>query len=858
MQELKYFALQSPVHLREAMLTVSTPSNVRTKPNRAEVRTVATLVVAIVLLTAPFPAVPQQISQQQIEQARQNPELVRQRIQQSGLSSGQIRSMLSAAGYSPDILDAYLSAAPGDPAPDVSVETLGALEALGIEPLPAEGLVPVPLLVGQQVVDSLEPVPPLYQELTLFGADVFTRSPTLFQPDLGGPVPADYRLGPGDQLVLVLTGDVELLRELQVTRQGFIIVPDVGQIAVNNLTMEEFRSLMRRRLSASYSGILTGTTQFDVTVTRLRTNQVFVAGEVQQPGAYQLSSVATVLNALYAAGGLTDLANFREIAVRRQGTTVTTYDFYDLLLQGNTANDIMLQSGDVVFVPVHGIRASISGAVVRPAIYELKDGQTLRDLIDAAGGFRADAALQRISVSRIIPPSQRVEVGPQRIVVDVQVQRDDNGAPPPFPIEAGDSVTVFGVEKARRSFVELNGAVYHPGTFGWYTGMRLSDLIELAGGFRPATFSGRAHIERINILDSTRQMLSAELPADSSQPYPDDLLLEDYDIVTVYGRDEFREERTVSIGGMVKEPGAFPYRSGMTLRDLVIQARGLRDGALLDSVEVARLPQDRRGGMLAVRLSARMDSTYLLEPRNSTYEFLPGLEAPSAGAPEFILKPLDRVTVFRQPEYELHRSVEITGEILYPGPYTLTRKDETVNDLVNRAGGLLNTAYAEGAQFFRQLLQVDTAGVETVVASQVNLDLAGVLNEPGSGDDIVLQPGDSLHVPEYQPTVRVEGAVHAPTTVVFRNGAALDYYIGNAGGTTSDADEGRVSVRYANGSAAVKRKFLFFGTSPTPGPGSTVFVPEKSPKDRIDVVALFGSISQVLAAAVTVIVVATR
>lgn len=816
--------------------------------------------MVIVALTTPGIASAQQLTQQQIEQLRQNPELVQQQIRQSGLTQQQIRARLSAEGYSPELLDAYFPAESGATLPEVDSESLRALAALGIGRFASQGMETVPTMVGPQrrPADTTQTTRSIEPRLRLFGADVFTRSPTLFQPDLGGPVPDGYRLGPGDQMVLVLTGDVELLRELHVTREGYIIVPDVGQIPVNNLTMEDFRDLLRRRLATSYSGISNGTTSFDVTVTRLRTNQIFVAGEVKQPGAYQLSSVATVLNALYAAGGLTDLANFREIAVRRHGETVTFYDFYDLLLHGNAENDIMLQSGDVVFVPVHGIRASISGAVVRPAIYELTAGQTLRELVEAAGGFRADAALRRISISRIVPPDQRTPDGPQRMVLDVTLDQLAGGRPPPFSIESGDSITVFQIAKARRAAVQLNGAVYQPGTYGWHQGMRISELIELAGGFRPAVYTRRAHIERLNAQDSTRFLVNVELSADSTRPFPNDMTLEDYDIVTIYGRGEFREERTVSIGGMVNEPGAFPYRTGITLRDLVILARGLRDGALVDSVEVARLPADRRGGLLAIRLSATMDSTYLLEPDNSTYALLPGLLAPGAGAPEFALQPFDRVTVFRQPEFELHRSVVITGEVLYPGPYTLSHKDEQVSDLVNRAGGLLTTAYADGARFFRQLPLVDTAGVDTVLAAQVNLNLAGVLDDPGNGHDIHLQPGDSLHVPEYQPTVLVDGAVLAPTTVLFRDGAGLDYYIGNAGGATSEADVGRASVRYANGSAAVKRRFLFFGSSPKPGPGSMVFVPERADDDRVDFVALFGSIAQILAAAVTVIVVVGR
>ena len=814
-------------------------------PTTAVQRCLAAAAVVLVLaLTADSPASAQQLTTQQIEQMRQNPELVRQRIRDSGLTPDQIRSRLQAAGYSASLLDPFLSTE-GAATPTVDTGTLRALELLGVADVLPQGLEPIPFEADTQPGAAPSPAP---EGLQLFGLDVFRGRTTQFQPLLTGPVPPNYRVGPGDVMVLVITGDVELIHELDVTREGFVVIPQVGQLYVNGLTMESLNALFRERLGRSYSGVRTGTTRFDVTIARLRTNQVFVIGEVTQPGAYQLASVATVLNALYAAGGPTERAGFRKIAVRRMGETVATFDLYDYLLSGDTRNDVVLEQGDVVFVPTYGTRASVTGAVVRPAIYELTDQQTLADLIDAAGGFVADAALRRISISRIVPPGQRRADGPQRVVVDVPIQQLEDGRPPPFPIEPGDSITVFSLSAAERGLVTLLGAVYHPGTYGWSEGMRLSELIDLAGGFRPAVYTGRAHIERLNARDSTRYMVTVELPADSTQPYPNDLMLDDYDIVTVYGREEFREERTVTIGGIVNEPGAYPHRAGMTLRDLVMMARGLRDGALLDSVEVARLPADRRGGTLAVRLSASMDSTFLLEPDQSTYRLLPGIPGPARGATDFVLEPFDRVTVFRQPEFELLRTVVVTGEVAFPGPLALLRKDERVSDLVDRAGGLLPTAYADGARFYRAFGD----------AGQVNLNLSEALAKRGRRFDIILQPGDSLHVPEYLPTVRVNGAVHAPTSVLYREGVGLDYYLDNAGGLTHLADEGRISVRYANGSAAVKQKFLFFGSSPTPGPGSTVIVPEKDPDAGVDFVALFGNVAQVLAAAVTVIVVATR
>jgi polysaccharide export outer membrane protein len=637
-----------------------------------------------------------------------------------------------------------------------------------------------------------------------------------------------------------------LLRELEVTRRGFVIIPDVGQIPVNNLTMDQFEDLLRDRLEQSYSGIRTGTTRFDISVTQLRTNQVYVAGEVAQPSAYQLSSLATVLNALYAAGGLLKSANFREIIVRRGGDPVATYDFYDFLLRGDTRNDITLQSGDVVFVATYGTRASVSGAVIRPAIYELKPEETLADLVASAGGFRPDAALTRISIARITPPAQRGPSGPYRYFLDVPIEQVAGGRAPPVPIEPGDSITVSEIADAERSVLELKGAVYQPGKYGWVEGMRLSELIELAGGFRPAIYAGRAHIERLNPTDSTRFLVPVELPEGNGLPYPNDVVLQDYDIVTVYGREEFRANRTVSIGGMVKRSGSYPYRAGMTLRDLVLSARGLSDGAALEAAEVARLPHDRSGGILAVTHRVPMDSTYLFDP--ATYPLLPGLEAQASGAPDFVLEPFDQVTILREPDWELQRTVFISGEVAYPGPRALTSKDERVSDLVARAGGTLETSYIEGGRFFRSL---DELG-------RINLDLVKALEEPGGADDLVLQPGDSLDIPEFDPTVRVLGAVNFPTSVVYRDGAELDYYIANAGGYASLAHKANVSVRYANGSARVRANFMFVRRSPKPGPGSTVFVPAKDPSQARNIGPMVASLAQIITAAATLIIALNR
>jgi protein involved in polysaccharide export with SLBB domain len=532
--------------------------------------------------------------------------------------------------------------------------------------------------------------------------------------------------------------------------------------------MEQLEGLLRRRLSRSYSGVRTGTTHFDVTLARLRTNQIYVVGEVLQPGAYQLSSVATVLNALYAAGGLTERANFRSVAVRRGDDTVAVMDVYDYVLHGNAQQDVMLEQGDVVFVPTQGPRASISGAIVRPAVYALASNETLADLVAMAGGLTAKAETRRLAIHRILPAADR-QPGPYpRAVIDV-----------PLGIDG-----------------EASGTGEH------------------------------------------RQVI---IP---------DLRLEDGDSVVVDSIPDLRESLYVTASGMVKKPGRYAWNEGMTLRDLVSLARGTRIGADLREAELARLPADRRSGAMVVATRVPLDSTYLFE-RDSVGRYVgpAGLSFPAAGsAPEVLLEPFDQVTIFRQPEFELQRTVWITGEVRFPGPYALRRKDERVSDLLERAGGVLATAYEDGARFYRTL---DDAG-------RIDIDMAAIRARPRSAGDIVLQPGDSLNVPEFIPTVRVDGAVVSPTSVLYRAGANLDYYVANAGGYARNADRGRVSVRFANGSAEVKRTRLFLSTAPVPGPGSVVVVPEIPAGEGVNTTELLGTIAQILTSAVAIIAIATR
>src|SRR5467141_3263306 len=483
----------------------------------------------------------------QVQQAlQQQPGLgdaVRNRIAQSGLSADQIRARLSASGYPSTLLDPYITATGPAGSPPPGAQELAALQALGL-PSVTSGALPY----DTGLVRSARTQPS-----DVFGVDVFQRTTTLFLPLLAGPVPADYKLGPGDNLVLILTGDVELTYSLPVTREGFVLIPQVGQVHVANLTLDQLRDVLYTRLGRVYSGVRRGanaTTRFDVTVANVRANQVYVVGEVSQPGAYQISSLGTVFTALYAAGGLTERAKIRGVEVQRLGKRVVTLDLYDYLLNGDTRSDIRLETGDVIFVPIHESRVRVSGAVLRPAIYETKATETLADVIAAAGGFRPNAALERVKVLRVLPADARGRQTTARVAIDIPMSA---GTVPRFGLEDGDIIQVDSLEAASDQF-------------------------------------------------------------------------------------------TVAITGMVQQPGTYPWRPGITLRQLMVLARGPRIGVDLREAEIARLPADRSKGQLATTLRVPLDSTYLFG-RDSAGRYVgpPGVPFPASGAAEVPLDPYDNV-----------------------------------------------------------------------------------------------------------------------------------------------------------------------------------------------------------------------
>jgi polysaccharide export outer membrane protein len=827
------------------------------------------------------------------------PDLVaqlRQRMAASGMTPEQIRARLRAEGYPENLLDSYMSTSTGDASPPTAT-VFSAVRDLGI----ADS---TEMLGGQAAsersraadTDVLNRIDSRYRPDTLqgaardsvirlmtnrdsgfviFGLDVFRNSTNQFQPNLAGPIDANYRLGPGDRLVLILTGDVESSYTLDVTREGFVVIPQVGQIFVNNLTLGDLEVLLASRLSRVYSGVRrdgTGSTRFSVSVAKLRTNQVFVVGDVLHPNSYSISSAGTALTALYAAGGPSINGSLRRIEVRRGGRVVDVLDVYDYLIRGDASHDVRLQTGDIVFVPVHGARARVVGEVIRPATYEAKPGEGIPQLIEAAGGYTATAAQRRILVERIVPADQRSIPGRDRTTIDVSAQSLASAA---IPVQNGDVVRVFPITERVRNRITVLGNVNTPGAQGLAPAMKLSDALRGAGGVKPDTYLNEVLITRL-LNDSTRVQLRSRL-ADTSGTPVDDLPLREDDQIQVFSVTSFRPVRYVAIVGHVNKPGRFLYREGMTLRDLVLLGGGVKEGASLREAEVARLPADRSAGQTAVTLRVPLDSTYLFERASGRpYVGPPGVPAPAGGAPEFTLDPYDNVLILRQASFEYQRTVTLNGEVRFPGSYALKSKREHLAELIARAGGLTDEAQIDAIVFVRKgpatyaltntkdgdvssTLVQDSLTRARATNGRIGLDLASALRDQGSRDNIVLEDGDEITILRYNPVVRVQGAVNAPANVTFVPGRDLYYYIRAAGGGSRLADQRRAYVTQPSGKLESVRTRPFFPDAvPVPQAGAVVTVPDRDPADRFDYAAVAAVASQIIASLVAIIAIVRR
>lgn len=727
--------------------------------------------------------------------------------QSSGVSDEQLRQRLRDMGQSEADIDRYLQQ-PGTRTPSPNPPNTSATGAPASQepPIRADSLAANPV---QQPPSGTEP----------FGFEIFRYSPTTFEPLSYGPVDANYPLGPGDEVVLTLWGDDQMTLTLTVTREGFVTLPEVGQVSVSGVTLEEARVRVKTALARVYSGLRAGraTTFLSLSTGRLRTIQVFLLGQVVRPGGYTLSSVSRVLNALYAAGGPSRDGSLRDVRILRGNKLAASVDLYEVILGGASQQMERLQNGDVIFVPHAERRVTLAGPVRRTGLYELKQGEQLRDLLRVAGGLLPEADVARAQVDRIVPPEMRDSLrGQGRVAIDVELGRVLAAKGDDVPMLDADSLTVFRVPDRRANTLSINGrGISKPGVYEYRPGMRVSDLIASAGGVTPDAYLDRAQVTR-SLPDSSRAALrfvpTSALAGDAAE----DLVLHVLDDVSIRSKWDLQERQPISVHGLVRAPGTYELLEGMTLIDLLMRAGGLTDDALAAYAEVARVSVNAGGQEITatVRVPLARDLT----------------KAGEAAA--LMLHPHDAVFIRRDPDFREQEYVTVLGEVRFPGTYSLTRRDERMSELVQRAGGLTPLAYAKGASFLRQ------------GTARLAVDLPGALKRGNAGVDLVLLKGDTLHVPRFTPTVQVEGAVLNPVTSLYQPGAGIGYYITQASGLRQDADRRGVVVISPSGRV---RK------GGEPEPGSRIVVPARITNESKDHLKDFATLMSILASAATTV-----
>lgn len=644
----------------------------------------------------------------------------------------------------------------------------------------------------------------------IFGHDIFQNEKLTFEPNMNIATPSSYILGPGDEVLIDVYGTSQSSKKYAISPEGTIIVEKIGPVEVAGLTVEQAQAKVSAKMGQHYQG-----SSIKLTIGQTRTVVVNVLGEVVYPGTYTLSAFATVFNALYLAGGITELGTLRNILVSRNGKIVSKIDVYDYIINGKLTGNILLQDNDAIIVGTYDALVSIRGAIKRPMYYEMKEGETLKSLLTYAGGYKSEANKNVLTVDRKTNEGLKVHT----------VEEWDFAN---FTVQDGDVISIKNIISRYQNKVEVSGAVFYPGQYELSSDCNsVRTLIEKAGGVKEDAFTNRAILFRLTE-QRTRRIVSLDLIGILSGKIPD-VILENEDVLAVASDEELIKSRHYTLFGPVSMPGTFPYTENMTLEDAIVTAGGLKEEALLSNVEVAR----------RLQYTDERDTTYNTKVKIFTFSIDNGLLVREGQ--NFLLKPYDIITIKRDPEYAEASVVNISGEVKYPGNYTLKSKEDRLSDLIERAGGLTEAGFVEGARFTRaltafekerakELLEIahssDTVNVKKIVIKDrfpVGIDLAAALKEPKCTKDIILRNGDQVVIPSHDNTVRISGEVLYPNTVTYVENKSASYYINQAGGISEKGRRSKAFIIYANGQ--VSR--LYHGRI---RPGCEIVIPTKRDK----------------------------
>ena len=670
----------------------------------------------------------------------------------------------------------------------------------------------------------------------IFGAELFSNKNLSFEPNLKMATPLNYQLGPDDELIIDIYGFSEETYNVKVSPAGCARLPYAGPVQVSGLTVDQAKRKIIQNLSKTYDRINTGETKVSVTLGNIRSIKVMIVGEVNLPGTYTLPSLATVFNALYASGGPGNNGSMRNIKVIRDNKTVSTLDVYEFMLNGDAKGNIRLQDQDIIKVGSYQSRVELKGQVKREGLFEITKNESIKDVLNFAGGFTDNAYRERIKVIR--------NTSKQKSVADVS--SDLFGM---FTPKSGDVYIVDNILDRYENRVQINGAVFRPGFYALEEGLTVSKLIKKAEGLREDAFMTRAIIYRLKE-DNTLEVLSFNT-ADIVSGKANDVLLKREDAIQIASEKELKEGYNVSINGEVLRPGNFAYADNMRIEDLIIAAGGLKESASIKRIEVARRKKD------ADKLSKTGDIAIIKQ-------FDVEKDLKDNEASKFILEPFDVVTVFPASGYVTQKTIRVEGEVLYPGVYTISKNDEHISDIIQRSGGLTASAFADGAILLRPKLQTitdqyikenklkalkkqskDSNEVFDQIEEEgvngydiVGIDLAKILKKPNSKTDFLLREGDVIKIPFEKQTVMVSGEVLYPVRVKYKKSMGLRSYISNAGGYGTKAIKRRAYVVYANGTAKATRSFFGIKCYPKIKPGSEIVIPQRENKKGLNAVEI--------------------
>jgi protein involved in polysaccharide export with SLBB domain len=684
----------------------------------------------------------------------------------------------------------------------------------------------------QRVFEGLRP--------RIFGSELFKNGNATFEPNLRMATPKSYIIGPDDELLIDLTGDNEANYRLPVSADGTIRLQYVGIISVGGLSIEQATAKLRTAMSKTYPALRNGRSSVAVNLGNIRGIKVVLTGEVTRPGTYTLPSLATVFNALYAAGGPSENGSFRKIQVIRNNRVVSTIDTYDFLVNGFQRGNVRLQDQDVIHIPVYETRVEVAGEVKRPALFETVTGEDIQDVLNFAGGFNTRAYTGRIKVLQ--------NTSKERRITDIAATDFASYSP-----KNGDKYIIEEILERFENRVEITGAVFRPGIYELEKGLTLRGLINKAEGLKEDAFLNRGYINRLN-MDNTLSLIAfdvSKIIAGSTTDVP----LQREDRITISSLFDLRDEYKVMIQGEIRDSGTYAYAERMSLEDLIQMAGGFREGATPNRVEISRRIKNSDASSVSARtaevFTINIDRNLMLSDTS------------------FVLEPFDVVAIRGSEGYQIQHQVTLEGEVLYPGTYTISRKDERISDLIKRAGGLTPIGYAEGASLkrpgpkpllneknrnsindeeeeakkFLNLKRVQQAGVKDTVSQDVEqrliqsdlvgIELPSILKNPHSRADLIVEDGDIIRIPKQLQTVKVTGEVLNPNNIVFSSTKGFKQYVNGAGGFTNTALRKGAYIKYANGSVESARKFLFFNNYPKVKPGAEILVPKRALTERL-------------------------